>query len=92
MYTVFIWLLLLSEFPPSLIIWISLSVVVAQSFGTTINSVESNLIMSDGEILNRYFHLYPSAYETGSTSVCVGSNVDLGTVGFKPDVPFSIQI
>ena len=36
--------------------------------------------------------LISSARRTGSASVCVGSIVDLGTVGFRPDVPFSIQI
>ena len=66
--------------------------MVAQLFGTTINSVESNFIISDGETLKRYFHLYPSARRVGAGSVCVGSIVDLGTVGLRPDVPFSMQI
>ena len=91
-YTAFIWLLLLLEFPPSLIIWISESVVVSQLFGTTKYSVESNLMTSEGETVNRYFHLYLSEYPTGSTSVCVGFIVDVGTVGLRPEEPFSIQI
>ena len=92
-YTAFIWLLLISEFPPSLIVWILESVVVNQSLGTVIYSVESNLITSDGVILNRYFHLYPSDPATdGSTSVCVGSIVDPVTVGLGPEEPLSIQI
>ena len=77
-------------------IWISEFVEVSQLLGTVIYSVESNLITSDGAILNRYFHLYPSDPATGgSTSVCVGSIVDPVTVGSVPsgvEEPLSMQI
>ena len=84
-----------SESPPSLIVWIAVVVVVAQSLGTTTYSVESNLIMSDGETEKRYFQTYPSPLEPaedGSTSVNVGSSRDLPPVGFVPEEPLSIQI
>ena len=60
MYTFLIWLLFVSESPFSLTDCIDASVVVVQSFGTAIKSVESNLIISLGATVNKYFHTYPS--------------------------------
>ena len=65
-----------------------------QLFGTVINSVESNLIISLGETVKRYFQTYPSplfpAFD-GSKSVNVGSSCEIFPLIFVPDDPLSIQ-
>ncbi len=69
--------------------------LVAQLFGTVINSVESNLIISLGETVNKYFQTYPSpllpAFD-GSKSVNVGSSCDTFPFGLVPLDPLSIQL
>ena len=58
------------------------------------NSVESNLIISLGETVKRYFQTYPSplfpAFD-GSKSVKVGSSCDTFPRGLVPLDPLSIQ-
>ena len=65
-----------------------------QLLGTVINSVESNLIISLGETVKRYFQTYPSplfpAFD-GSKSVKVGSSWDTFPSGLAPVDPLSIQ-
>ena len=83
------------EFPFSLTLTIWESVDVAQSFGTTTYSVESNFIISLGETENRYFQTYPSPLvpaAEGSKSVNVGSSWDLVPFGVVAEEPLSIQI
>ena len=60
MYTCLIWLKLISESAASLTFWIWELVEVDQSLGTTIYSVESNFIISLGDIENKNFQTYPS--------------------------------
>jgi len=60
------------ESASSLIVCIDVSVVVAHSLGTETYSVESNFIISLGEMEYRNFQVYPSARVTGSESVNVG--------------------
>ena len=93
-----IWLLFIRESPASLTIWIWVSVDVGQSFGNAINSVESNLIISLGEIVKRYFQTYPSPLvpaAEGSVSVNVGSSSELPplaeSVPSAPEDPLSIH-
>ena len=62
--------------------------------GTVIYSVESNLTISLGEIVNRYFQTYPSPLSPaldGSKSVNVGSSWETLPFTFVPLDPFSIQ-
>ena len=69
--------------------------LVDQLFGTVINSVESNLTISLGETVNRYFHIKPSPLlpaADGSKSVNVGSSCDTFPAGFDPVEPLSIQM
>ena len=74
---------------------ISLETLVDQSLGTAIYSVESNLTISAGGTVNRYFHRYPSP-ETpaaaGSRSVNVGSSRDAFAAEEIPADPLSKQI
>ena len=89
-----IWFRLVLESPFSLTFLIWLSVDVDQLFGTVMNSVESNFTISLGEIVNKYFHTYPSPLLPaldGSKSVKVGSSWDTLPVGLSPDDPLSIQ-
>ena len=75
-----IWLKLTSESAASLTFWIWEFVEVDQSLGTTIYSVESNFIISLGDIENKNFQTYPSPLvpaADGSKSVNVGSSFDL---------------
>ena len=68
-------------------------VVVAQSLGNAIYSVESNLIISLGETVKRYFHTYPSPLTPaadGSKSVNVGSSREAFPVVETPEEPLSI--
>jgi len=62
-----------------------------QSAGTGINSVESNLIMSLGLMVYKYFQMYPSPLvpaSLGSKSVKVGSSKDALPEVFSGLVPF----
>ena len=62
---------------------------------TEIKSVESNLIISLGDTVNKYFHRYPSPLVPaldGSKSVNVGSSKEELPVVLIPDDPLSIQI
>ena len=65
-----------------------------QLLGTVINSVESNLIISLGDTVNKYFQIYPSpllpAFD-GSKSVNVGSSWETFPIGLVPLEPLSIQ-
>ena len=53
--------------------------------------MESNFIISKGDTVNKYFHLYPSLVANGSTPVSVGSTKDLNGL-IDPVEPLSIQI
>ena len=58
-------------------------------------SVESNLIISLGDTVKRYFQTYPSPLLPaldGSKSVNVGSSWDIFPFGSAPVEPLSIQI
>ena len=95
MRTVFNWLLLVSESPFSRITEIWGSVLVDQLDGKVIYSVESNLIISDGFTVKRYFQTYPSPLSpalVGSKSVKFGSSCDELPAGFDGVAPFSIQM
>ena len=88
----------ISASPASLTAWIWASVVVVQSFGRTINSVESNLITSLGDTVNRYFQIYPSfcvPAAAGSKSVKDGSSSDTFPLASlepgAPELPLSKQ-
>ena len=82
------------ESPFSLTALIPESVFDLQLLGTVIYSVESNLIISLGEIVNRYFQTYPSPLLpafVGSKSVNVGSSCDILPFGAVPLPPLSMQ-
>ena len=82
------------ESPFSLTNLICESVLVDQLLGTVMYSVESNLIISLGETVNKYFQTYPSpllpAFE-GSRSVKVGSSWEIFPKTLSPEEPLSIQ-
>ena len=72
--------------------------LVGQSLGNAINSVESNLIISLGDIVKRYFQTYPSPLvpaADGSVSVKVGSSNEFPPFAVSepgaPEEPLSIQ-
>ena len=70
------------------------SVDVGQSPGTEIYSVESNLIMSLGGTVKRYFQIYPSPLSPaldGSKSVNSGSSCDALPVVLIPEEPLSMH-
>ena len=56
-YIFLIWFSLIVESPLSLTETICASVVVSQSFGMGIYSIESNLIISLGDTVNKYFQI-----------------------------------
>ena len=77
MYTFFIWLSFNNESPLVLTDFTSGSFDVSQSAGTGIYSIESNLIISLGETVNKYFQMYPSPLSPaldGSRSTKRGSS------------------
>ena len=83
------------ESPFSLTAWICVVAAVGQLLGTEIYSVESNLIISFGGTVNKYFQIYPSPLSPaldGSRSVNTGSSCDALPVVLMPEDPLSIQI
>ena len=73
----------------------SLSGFVSQSSGTGMKSVDSNLTISFGLMVYRYFHIYPSPLlpaALGSKSVNVGSSRDGFPLGVSGSVPFCRHI
>ena len=68
--------------------------MVNQSLGTVIYSVESNLTISLGATVKRYFHMNPSPLFPaldGSKSVKVGSSCEIFPKGLSPVDPLSIH-
>ena len=93
-YTFLIWLLFTVESPFSLTDCIWVVVAVGQLLGTEIYSVESNLIISLGGTVNKYFQIYPSPLSpalVGYKSVNSGSSCDALPVVLIPEEPLSIQ-
>ena len=71
------------------------SIFVSQSEGTGIKSIESNLTRSIGEIVYKYFQIYPSPLlpaDLGSKSVNFGSSKEGFPLGFSGSVPLLIQM